>query len=91
MNPDEIVGEFLLLSDGQTIHNTEYVKVYGRYVGFLRRLPYRPLSDERRKQLTDLYSREMESARFWATYPEDVSKLTPKQKRIIFLKHHQKL
>lgn len=91
MNTDEIVGEFLLLSDGLAIHNPEYVKVYGRYIGFLRRLPYRPISDEKRKHLTELYSREAESARFWATYPEDVSKLTAKQKRLIFIKCHPKI
>lgn len=91
MNLDEMIGEFMLLSDGLIIYHSEYVAVYGRYIGFLQRLPYRPISKEVRKYLTDLYSREAESARFWATYEGDISKLTAKQKRIIFIKHHLKL
>ena len=80
---NELVGEFILLSDGLPIVNKEYVKLVGMYYALLKELPYRHLSNERRESLLKLYTREFNSAKFWATYPEDVSKLTPRRKQWI--------
>lgn len=83
---DYMIGEFILLKDKLPIVNKNYVNLVGYYYKRLSQLPYQPIADERRNELLKLYTREYNSARFWASYPEDVSKICPKTKRAIFLR-----
>lgn len=80
-NIDELLGEHNLLSGGYVIHNRHYLGRYGKFLRLLRDLRHRPLTAEKRAYLTKEYTRGMESAKFWATFPQKADDLSPIEKK----------
>jgi hypothetical protein len=68
-NIDENISRYDLENSGCVIHNPKYVAVYGRYLKLLRKLKYKPMSDEKRNRLMQAYENSARAARFWATLP----------------------
>ena len=89
-NIDGLIGRFVLLDENKMICHEKYVSLVGQYWVRLRRVKYRPMTAEKREKLTTLYLREYESAKFWACYPKDISRLTRSEKQHIFAKEFRK-
>lgn len=76
----DLLGRYILESDGCIIYNPQFVCKVGRYTQMLDKLDFKVLTDSRREYLRKLYLHELEAAKFWATYPQDVSKLNRNEK-----------
>ena len=85
-NIDLLIGQYLLADEDKMIFHDEYVSRVGQYWRRLENVKYRVFDAEKLERLTTLYLREYESAKFWATYPKDISKLTRREKQHIFAK-----
>lgn len=81
---DLLLGEYLLLSEGLPAINRHYVELVGFY--YRRLLNLGALPEDKRIRLKLLYSRELKSSKFWASYDGDVEKMTNRQKQHIFIK-----
>ena len=82
-NIDEHIGEHDLLANGYEIHNRQYVARYGLFLRLLRNIRNKSMPTQRRMYLTREYTRGMESAKFWATFPHNADKFSPTEKKRI--------
>lgn len=69
-NLNELYGYLLLAEEGLTVYNPRYVARYGH---FMRALNGLDKSKSNYKYLLDSYTNSANSAKFYATYPEDLT------------------
>jgi len=81
-NHDALFGEHDLIGSGLTITNPKYVTDYGKCKRLLRKLRHEPMT-ARNVALAKLYERQMQTAKFWATYSGNADALSPNEKRRI--------
>lgn len=69
-NLDELYGYLLLARENLTVYNPRYVRRYGHFMRALRGLDK---SKPNYDYLLDSYTNSANSAKFYATYPEDLT------------------
>lgn len=78
MNFATLYGYMLLAEQGLAVHNPKYVERYGTAMWCLKKLEERATKDTT-DYLRDSYTNSAESAKFFATYPADLSGKTRAQ------------
>lgn len=79
---NEVYGYYLLCSEGLVVYNPQYVARYGSFMRCLARLRYKPMTPTR-AYLKESYANSAASAKFFATYPKDLSGFSLKEMRSI--------
>lgn len=74
-NFNEVYGYYLLAQEGLLVYNPKYVARYGSFMRCLKRLKYKP-KKETTPYLEESYRNSAESAKFYATYPADLSTMS---------------
>ena len=90
LNVNEIYGYYLLVSEGLQVYNPKYVERYGSFMRCLMRLnskPKRPTTE----YLKESYAASAASAKFFATYPRDLSNLSVKDLRKLRREHENNM
>lgn len=77
---NEVYGYYLLVEEGLNIYNPQYVARYGSFMRCLKRLDYKQ-EKKTTKYLRESYSNSAASAKFFATYPKDLSGMSPRDLR----------
>lgn len=72
MNVDTLYGFYLLTEAGLVVHNPKWVDRYGKSMRCLLALDSKP-EKKTTAYLRESYKNSAESAKFFATYPEDLS------------------
>ena len=76
----EVYGYLLLAEEGAIVYNPQYVWRYGHFMNLLKNLEGSTKDEKTKKYLKMSYSNSAESARFFATFPKDISNLSKKEK-----------
>lgn len=74
INLDELYGYLLLEDEGLVVHNPKYVEPYGHFMRALAGLENKK-SKPNYADLRERYTISAESAKFFATYPADLSNM----------------
>lgn len=81
LNVFEVYGYFLLEKEGLVVYNPEYVARYGSFMYCLMQLDNKKKKND--AYLRESYKNSAESAKFFATYPKDLSKASSIEKRML--------
>jgi len=76
----ELLGRYILELDEKIIYNPQFVSKVGRYTQMLSKLSLKVMDESRKEVLRKKYQHEIDAAKFWATYPMDVSVLNKHEK-----------
>lgn len=79
---NELYGYYLLVDEGLPVYNPQYVERYGRFMKFLKQLDSKK-GTKTEAYLREAYTNSAESAKFFATYPADLSGKSPRELRVI--------
>lgn len=80
MNFATLYGYMLFAEEGLVVFNPKYVERYGTAMWCLKKLGMKA-EKETTSYLRESYKSSAESAKFYATYPMDLTGLTPHQLR----------
>lgn len=78
---NEVYGYYLLVEQNLPVYNPQYVARYGSFMRCLMRLGYKHKKNE--AYLRESYLNSAESAKFFATYPKDLSGMSVRELRAL--------